>query len=71
MSLMTRFIVPQCPSKTSRSGYRSHGQPSAQWLPDRSMVMGQVRGQARKSGQQVQAGISKVQSKAQHYHSVG
>lgn len=37
-SLMTTFAVPQCQSRNSRSGDNSHGHPSAQWLPDRSMV---------------------------------
>ena len=42
VSLKTRFAVPQCPGKKSRSGDSSHGQPSAQWLPVRSVVMRQV-----------------------------
>lgn len=37
-SLMTTFAVPQCRSKSSRPGDSIHGHPSAQWLPDRSMV---------------------------------
>lgn len=34
-SLMTNFAVPHCQSRSRES---SHGHPSAQWLPDRSMV---------------------------------
>lgn len=37
-SLMITFAVPQCQSKSSRCGDSSHGHPSAQWLPDWSMV---------------------------------
>lgn len=51
----------------SRFAATSKGQPAVQWLLGRSTVVRQVWGQARKSSQQDNIGISKVQEQAQAY----
>ena len=59
-----RSTVPQHPNRVSRAGpVKVTG--LSQWLPHKSIVRGQVQGQARRSSQWVRLRINVVQGQAQ------